>query len=150
MSARNHQVSIRKSPHIQRPALNGAKNSSRLGKFFESSVCQADTNPEPSECKCKPAHSKTKWSFKRRRELFHTDITQHFPTGFSMAVRGRREGFGASHTDNIRQEASQQEQQRLFSKVLRLKTRIPSRQSTQPMMCPSWAQKERDENNSSL
>lgn len=86
-----------------------------------------------------------KWSFKRRRELFHTDITQHFPTGFSMAVRGRREGFGASHTDNIRQERRNRKQQRLFSKVLRLKTRIPSRQSTRPMMYPSWAQKEGDE-----
>lgn len=72
-----------KSPHIQRPALHGAKNSSRLCRFFDSLVSES---PECKSSQQVQTTTTTKRSFKNRRELLHTKITQHFPTACCMQV----------------------------------------------------------------
>lgn len=130
-----------KSPHIQRPALHGAKNSSRLCRFFDSLVS------ESSECKIKPAHSKTKkFIQKQKRTTSHRDPHNIFQQHARLYARGvffRREGFrGSRRTERITSSRSAATRNKVtplnFSKVLQLKTIIPSRQSTQPrMMCLS-------------
>ncbi len=61
-----------KSPHIQRPALHGAKNSSRLCRFFDSLVS------ESSECKSSQQVQKQqqkKIIQKQKRTTSHRDHT---------------------------------------------------------------------------
>ncbi|KAL1267633.1 hypothetical protein QQF64_032996 [Cirrhinus molitorella] len=118
-----------KSPHIQRPAPHGAKNSSRLCRFFDSLVC------ESSECKSSQQVQKQtkKDHSKQKRTTSHRDHTT-----FSNSSQGREDFRGSRRSEQItssRKAATGNKVTPLnFGKVLRLKTIIPSRQSTQPVM----------------
>lgn len=86
-----------KSLHIQRPALHGAKNSSRLCRFFDSLVS------ESSECKSsqqvqkqqnKKDHSKTEENYFTQRS--HNIFQQLAVRLYASGVFFGREGFRGS------------------------------------------------------
>lgn len=132
----------------------GQKNSSRLCRFFDSLVS------ESSECESSQHIQKQNKTIiqNQKRTTSHRDPHNIFQQHARLYARGvffRREGFrGSRRTERITSSRSAATGNKVtplnFSKVLQLKTVIPSRQNTQPrMMCLSWAQKDEDENNSS-
>lgn len=68
--------------------LNGAKNSSRLGKFFESSVCQADTIPNHQNANASQ-HIQKQNDHSKEEENYFTQISHNtFQQGFPWLYAG--------------------------------------------------------------